>query len=215
MKIANLKYVGRDLHICRMIEIERRLNLDVIIIYASYIFTQYIEYFVNCVVEALYSKTYKSSKCKLAMRNAFFPIPFWIFYVAFTSCNDKDPADIQRELTIRLLTENTAKEWVIGGFYIDEVETPISKCDSFYVLTMKADFTWQDTYTTSPCYQTNEGKWELNDQSNVVTIRFIEWGSGKWVERKFEITELTESIFGYQYPIGNNMKRIRMLARNG
>ncbi len=135
-----------------------------------------------------------------------------VLILLVASCNDEEESAQSKVIT--LLTDNSAKIWSIYEYFLDEQPTGISPCDSSYILTLNSDFTWVEQYTNFYCYQSNNGQWLLSDDSNVITITYIDWGTGQEVERMFEITELTSQYFSYQYPIRNVLKRIRMQVYN-
>jgi hypothetical protein len=131
-----------------------------------------------------------------------------LLILLLASCNDEEESVQSKTLT--LLTDNSVKSWSISEYFIDEQQTSISPCDSSYVLTMKSDFTWSEDYTKLNCFQSTSGEWELNEDSDVITITYIDWSTGQETQRKFEITELTAENFTYQFAVRNVLKRIRM-----
>jgi hypothetical protein len=133
---------------------------------------------------------------------------YFMLLFFFASCNGEEESAQSKTLT--LLTDNSMKSWSIYEYFIDEQPTSISPCDSSYVLSMKADFTWSETYTDFYCYQSTSGQWELNEDGDVITITYIDWSTGQETQRKFEITELTEENFTYQFAVRNVLKRLRM-----
>lgn len=126
-------------------------------------------------------------------------------------CSENE-GETERSKTIRLLTNDASKKWEVSQIFIDEVEQQITGCDMSYTLTLNADFSWKEIYLNISCYQIHEGSWSLNDESSVISIQFVDNASGKNVEKHFEIVELSEGIFSYQYPENNEMKKIRLTA---
>ena len=127
-------------------------------------------------------------------------------------CSEQEK-ESERSKTIRILTNNHAKDWMIESIYVDDVASPISTCDSSYTLTLISDFTWEEIYRNFSCYNKNNGTWALNDENNVITIQFIDQFSSQLLERKFELLELTDNYFSYQYVQNNALKRIRLTER--
>ena len=135
---------------------------------------------------------------------------FLIIYISLlSSCNDKNE-ESERSLTIRLLTSDSIKHWGLEQSFIDEVSQPISSCDSSYLLTLKADFTWEEAFLKFSCNQLTNGSWALNDENNVLSITYISQFTGKKEEKKFEIFELSEDYFTYQYAENNQLMKIRL-----
>ena len=133
---------------------------------------------------------------------------FLLLLLLIGACGNEDESAQSKAIT--MLTDNSSKSWRIYEYYSDEQMNVMSACDSSYVLTMKSDFTWDELYTKIYCNQASNGHWLLNDENNVITITYTDQGSGQQVERKFEITELTEEKFTYQFAVRNVLKRIRM-----
>ncbi len=131
-----------------------------------------------------------------------------LMIAGFAACDNEEESG--RDMTMRLLTGNTQKDWSIYEYFIDDQNTDITQCDSSYLLSMKADFTWVEQYINLQCYQKTTGSWALNDENTVISIFYTDWSSGQQVEKKFEIVELSEEYFTYQFPVNNRMKRIRL-----
>ena len=135
---------------------------------------------------------------------------FSIIYISLlSSCNDQNE-ESERSLTIRLLTSDSKKYWGLEQSFIDEVSQPISSCDSSYLLILKADFSWEESYQRLSCYRLTKGSWALNDENNVLSINYISQFSAKEEEKKFEIIELSEDFFTYQFAQNNQLKRNRL-----
>ena len=130
----------------------------------------------------------------------------------FTFGCSEDEGETERSKTIRLLTNSISKDWRVSQIFIDEVEQQITDCDKSYILTLHVDFTWDEVYLSVSCYQTYTGSWSLNEDNSIINIQFIDEVSGKATEKHFEIVELTEEYFSYQYPENNEMKKIRLKA---
>ena len=138
---------------------------------------------------------------------------FLIIYISLlSSCYDKNE-ESERSLTIRLLTSDSIKYWGLEHSFIDEVSQPISSCDSSYLLTLKADFSWEEAYQRLSCYRLTKGSWVLNDENNVLSITYISQFTGNKEEKKFEIYELSEDSFTYQYAQNNQLMKIRLTVQ--
>ena len=118
----------------------------------------------------------------------------------------------EREITVQLLTNDSEKYWVLDKSNIDDQPITPSTCDSSYVLVMKADFTWEELYLKLQCNPAGGGNWNLNEENNVISIDFINPGTGAREEQIFEIEELSETYFAYQYAINNRLKYVRLKA---
>lgn len=138
---------------------------------------------------------------------SFLLFPLILLY--FGACQGDEEESV-RSKTLKLLTGNSSKSWGLSEYFLDDQPTDVSQCDSSYILTMKSDYTWQEQYTNLQCYPSTTGQWRLNDENNVIIINYVEWSSGQNVERKFEIIELSEEYFTYQFAIRNSLKRIKM-----
>ena len=141
-----------------------------------------------------------------------FNILFIICFSFLTSCNDKSE-ESERSLTIGRLTGNSIKLWGLEQSFIDDVSQPISSCDSSYLLILKVDFTWEEAFLNLSCYRLTKGTWVLNDENNVLSINYISQFSGKEEEKKFEVIELSEDFFTYQFAQNNQLKRFRLKSR--
>jgi len=126
-----------------------------------------------------------------------------------TGCT-KSNEDSNRTKTIRLLTNDSYKSWFIDQTFIDDIVQPISSCDSSYILTLKVDFSWEEAYLKIACYQLHTGTWMLNEENAIISIQFIDPISGENQEKKFEIIELSEEYFTYQYAKNNELLKVRL-----
>lgn len=134
-----------------------------------------------------------------------------LILVGVWSCSTSDK-ESERSRIIRLLTNNEQKTWVLASAKVDGTAIVKSKCDSAYQLTMKADMTWQEAYQTAFCSPGSDGQWSLNDANNVITIRFANFSLGIIDEKKFEILQLDNSSFEYQYPVNNSLRKVTLSA---
>lgn len=123
---------------------------------------------------------------------------------------DRQKEPSERAVTIELLTGNAAKQWVIDKSNIDGQEIVPSTCDSAYVLIMRSDFSWEEIYRKLQCSISSYGSWELNRENNVVTIQYINRGTGFPEQRSFEIEELSEEYFAYQVAENNRLRYVRL-----
>jgi len=144
-------------------------------------------------------KSYKISLFHLGM----------MLLLLFSACSGGDELS-EREITVGLLTNNTEKYWVLDKSNIDGQPITPSECDSSYVLIMNADFTWEEMYLKLKCNPPGSGKWDLNEQNDVISIEFINPGSGAKEERQFEIEELSDKYLAYQYAENNRLKFVRL-----
>ena len=141
-------------------------------------------------------------------------IAIWLLIIpVFIAC-EKEASETDRDRTVRLLSNNVAKEWGVDATFIDDVSQPVSACDSSYILTMRSDFTWTEIYLSLICYQEGTGDWSLNESNDIITINYIDKISGQEVEQLFEINELTESVFEYQFADRNQLRRVRLSHLN-
>jgi len=122
----------------------------------------------------------------------------------------KENGRTEREVTIQLLTNNNEKYWVVDESNIDGKEITLSSCDSSYVLIMKADFTWKESYFKFQCNPGGLGQWSLNDANNVISIFYINPATGMQEEKLFEIEELSEDYLAYQFAENNRLRYIRL-----
>ena len=60
------------------------------------------------------------------------------------------------------------------------------------------------------CYRLTKGSWALNDENNVLSINYISQFSGKEEDKKFEVIELSEDFFTYQFAQNNQLIRNRL-----
>jgi hypothetical protein len=135
------------------------------------------------------------------------------FFLLVTGCQ-QDEGPTERDRVIGLLTGVTEKHWVIDASNVDGRELVLSICDSSYVLLMKSDFTWKEIHLNLQCYQSGQGTWSLNEENDVISIRYVNPGSGTYEERHFEIEELSEEFFAYQIAENNRLKYVRMRRLN-
>lgn len=148
---------------------------------------------------------------EIKISRLIFLLGFAIAFQTLISCTKEKESEYNR--TVRLLTDGSMKDWSMGQLFIDDVSHGISKCDSSYVLTLKSDLSWQEIFYDISCYQISDGFWSLNDQANVITIGFIDQNNGQPSERKFEIVELDEDTFSYQFAEDNQLTRIELTKR--
>lgn len=135
-----------------------------------------------------------------------------IILLLASGCSQNE-SETERAKTVRLLTNNSSKSWEIAQTFIDDIEQSISACDSSYILTMHTDFTWDEVFLKLACYQVHDGTWELNDENSLITIQFIDQPNGGIVKKIFEIMELTETYFSYQFAENNHLKKIRLTVQ--
>lgn len=133
-----------------------------------------------------------------------------IFVVSLSSGCANDDKESEESKTIRLLTNDSFKNWGVVQTTIDDISQPISICDSSYILTLKADYSWEEAFLRISCYQLNEGTWELNDENTVISIQFISKTNGNKGEKKFEIIELSEEYFEYRFAQDNLFYKVRL-----
>ncbi len=134
---------------------------------------------------------------------------FSLFLLLPAGCTSDDEESV-RDRTIRLLTDNSSKYWMVDKSYLNNNEEVLSSCDSTYLLIMNSDFTWTETNLTLSCSVNSEGIWTLNDENNVISIQYEEHVFGILMERHFEIMELSDNHFTYQFAENNNLKKIRL-----
>jgi hypothetical protein len=125
------------------------------------------------------------------------------------NCTNADQ-ETERDRVIRLLTDNAEKVWIPNQKFEDGLPVKLTVCDSAYQLSIISDFTWTEHYTGNYCSGFNMGRWSLNDENNVLKTFFQPFGSSEVFERNFEILELSEGYFSYQYAVQNTMIRIAM-----
>lgn len=116
-------------------------------------------------------------------------------------------------MVVELLTGNSEKNWIIDTSNIDGKEIIPSICDSSYVLVMNSNFSWREEYLIFKCYPSSNGTWWLNDDNDVISIRFVNPANGEYQEKDFEIEELSEEFFAYQIAINNRLKYVRLKNR--
>ena len=148
------------------------------------------------------------------LRKTIAPVTLWLLLIfVFMAC-ENEAVETDRDRTVRLLSNNIEKEWGVDATFIDDVSQPVSACDSSYILTMRSDFTWTEIYLSLICYQEGTGDWSLNESNDVITINYIDKFSGQEVEQLFEINELTEAVFEYQFVERNKFRRVRLSHLN-
>ena len=137
---------------------------------------------------------------------------FILFFLIGFGCSDQ-VKETEQAKTIRLLSDNSQKPWSVDKKFHDDIEQVLSICDSSYILTLKADFTWNETNLQLACYYTTDGIWSLNEENNVISISYIGQSSGIKTEKTFEIEELSEKYFAYQYVENNELQKVRLKAK--
>ena len=137
-------------------------------------------------------------------------IVFCLILVFGVAGCQKDDVPSQREIALSFLTDNSQKQWVFDQSTVDgQVHTP-TVCDNAYVLVLKNDFTWQEYYLELQCSQISEGQWSLNEELDVISISYLNPITGSTEERHFEIEELSDEFFAYQFAENNRMKYVRL-----
>lgn len=129
--------------------------------------------------------------------------------LTIAACNGGEEDSLEAK-TLSLLTGNEFKQWELHQSFVDDVEQSFTVCDSSYILTMKADYTWSEVFLNIQCYQGTDGVWKLNDQLNVITISYINQATGEEEEKLFEIVELSDEYFSYQFASKNRLRRFRL-----
>ena len=135
---------------------------------------------------------------------------FYILFVIISISCTKENEETERSRVVRLLSNNSSKSWRIDKIYIDDVEHPISGCDSSFVQIINADFTWSNKNLNFFCSQSRKGTWGLNDANNVLTTIYITFSAADTIKLNLEIMELTELNFTYQYVFSNSLKKVRL-----
>jgi len=135
-----------------------------------------------------------------------------IILLLVSGCSQNE-SETEGAKTVRLLTNNSSKSWKVAQTFIDDIEQSISACDSSYILTLHADFMWDEVFLKLACYQVHDGTWELNEDNSLITIQFIDQPNGGNVKKIFEILELTETYFSYQFAENNQLKKIRLTVQ--
>jgi hypothetical protein len=138
------------------------------------------------------------------------PICALVAFSLFAAGCQKDVGPTVRDGVLGLLTGIGAKHWIIDASNVDGREIVPSTCDSSYVLVLKSDFTWDEHNFNLKCHQTGNGAWLLNDENEVISIRYVNPGNGEYEEKHFEIEELSENYFAYQIADNNRLKYVRM-----
>lgn len=131
-------------------------------------------------------------------------------FTLFVAGCQKDEGPTERDRVIGLLAGITAKHWILDASNVDGRKIVPSTCDSSYVLLMKSDLTWDELNFKLQCYQSGNGTWSLNEENDVISIRYVNPGSGTYEEKHFEIEELSEQYFAYQIAENNRLKYVRM-----
>lgn len=134
-----------------------------------------------------------------------------LFVYATIGCDSVDE-ESARDRTVRLLTGDSYKHWAVEEVLENDVTQSLTSCDSSYILTMKANFKWEELYLRLQCPRQSEGSWELNEDNTVITIDYMSPQSGSAMEKKFAIMDLTEELFSYEVVVGNNIKIIKLRA---
>jgi hypothetical protein len=124
-------------------------------------------------------------------------------------CSEKDEVSPREEILI-MLTNASSKDWILDRSTIDDKEIIPGYCDSTYVLTMGTNFTFKEMYLSPVCALPSYGFWELNDENNVISISYTDAYTGQTIEKHFEIVELTEKYFAYQFAESNRLKYVRL-----
>lgn len=137
---------------------------------------------------------------------------FILFFIIGFGCSDQ-VKETEQAKTIRLLTDNSRKPWSVDKKFHDDIEQVLSICDSSYILTLKADFTWNETYLQLQCYYTTDGVWSLNEENNLISISYLSQSSGDKTEKTFEIVELSEEYFAYQFVESNELQKVRLKTK--
>ena len=132
-----------------------------------------------------------------------------LLIVLLSGCGDQDK-ETEREKAIRLLTNDSTKEWTVNQNFTDGIEQPISFCDSSYILTLPSDYSWNERFSYLSCYRSTDGMWSLNEENNVINITYISHITGKESEALNEIFELSEHYFAYEYVVNNDLRRVRL-----
>ena len=147
---------------------------------------------------------------KIEIMHRYILRSFYILFAVISISCSKENEETERSRVVRLLSNNSSKFWIIDKFYIDDVERPISSCDSSFVQIINADFTWSDKNLKFICGPPNEGTWELNDANNVLTTFYVPFFAADTIKLNLEIMELTELNFTYQYITSNSLKKVRL-----
>ncbi len=147
---------------------------------------------------------------EILMNNNKSKIIFWLFIILGVTGCQKDDGPSQREIALSFLTDNSMKHWVFDRSTVDGQAITPNVCDSAYVLVMKSDLTWQEFYIEFQCNQSTDGHWTLNDELDVISISYLNPLTGSLEERHFEIEELSEEYFAYQYAENNRLKFVRL-----
>jgi len=134
---------------------------------------------------------------------------FILFFFIGIGCSDQIN-ETEQAKTIRLLTNNSHKPWSVDKKFRDDIKQDLSICDSSYYLTLKSDFTWNETNLLLLCYYTTDGTWSLNEGNNIISISYLSHTSGDKFEKTFEIVELSEEYFAYQYVENNDLLKVRL-----
>ena len=139
-------------------------------------------------------------------------IAFSLMVLLYSACQENDGPS-EREIALEYLTNNSEKYWELDESTIDGQPITLNICDSSYNLIMKADFTWEEVYRSLQCNAPVFGQWSLNEESNVISINYINFRTGMREERHFEILELSEEILAYQIAENNRLKYVRLKRR--
>ena len=138
----------------------------------------------------------------------------WVYgllIIFLLGCAGKE-TESERARAVRLLSNNANKNWILKEKFVGDATHVLSICDSSYVLSIKADYTWEEVYLKLICYNKSSGTWSLNNENAVLSIAFISQYTGNESKRDFEINELTEQNFAYQYVEYNQIKRVILMA---
>ncbi len=150
---------------------------------------------------------------KIFKHSPFFLIISSFLAISFWSC-DNNATESERTMTIRLLADETGKDWMASQYFIDGDERLLKGCDSTYVLTIRANFTWREWNLGSTCGFPNEGTWELNDDNDVLLAYYTpSFAPDTTITRKMEIVDLSETMFTYQLVSNNRLVKIILKKR--
>ncbi len=148
---------------------------------------------------------------KIFKHSPFFLIISAIVVFSIWGC-DNNAKESERDRTVRLLAGTQSKDWMASRYFIDGDERQLKGCDSTYVLTIRANYTWKEWNLGATCGFPNEGTWELNESNDVLIAYFtpVAMPDTTFI-REMEILELSEAMFTYQ--LIKNDRQVKIILK--
>lgn len=88
----------------------------------------------------------------------------------FVSCSSSKSIKISEPKAKRYITDDFKKVWKYSAIKMGETIVPLDFCNQQFTVTIHADNTYEESYSSGSCPAPVSGTWKFDEESGVITI---------------------------------------------